>query len=149
MTLEIVAAALGLVAALKKNKQVRGVGNLHEVNDTLRKAEAFFDEKGISFSIYKEHGTPCGIELSTYTDLGVNMLIFLDGRDKDMTDSNWWADQLYKYYSDFDAEEEVLTLWHAFPDYQKFGLQRVLDDMTAFDEYLDDLTTQAFFYAND
>lgn len=39
------------------------------------------EEAGISIDKYKENGKLCGYELNTYTDKGLNQILFIDFRD--------------------------------------------------------------------
>lgn len=51
---------------------------------TVKEIISHLEELNIQVSEYKEKNKLCGYELNTYTDAGVNMIIFLDFRDSEM-----------------------------------------------------------------
>ena len=67
------------------------------------------EQKGISVYRYKEGEKLCGYELNTYTDGGVNMIIFLDfrGEEKNVENEDKFIEKFLNYIKDFDVDEEV------------------------------------------
>lgn len=67
------------------------------------------EQKGISVYRYKEGEKLCGYELNTYTDGGVNMIIFLDfrGEGDNVENKDKFIEKFLNYINDFDIDEEV------------------------------------------
>lgn len=65
----------------------------------------------IEFSIdnYEENGVLCGYELNTYTDAGVNEIIFLDFRDenKDPLNPNDFIAEFESYMRDYTIDDRI------------------------------------------
>lgn len=70
---------------------------------------SIIENAGISIDKYEEEGKHCGYELNTYTDGGVNMIVFLDFRDKDknVTSTKDFIDEFTSYVNDFDIDETI------------------------------------------
>jgi hypothetical protein len=68
-----------------------------------------FEAKYGSVSEYKEDGKLCGYEIDTYTQGGVNIIVFLDFRDKnlDPTNPNDIIEEFRSYLFDFDEDEMI------------------------------------------
>ncbi len=54
------------------------------VNEAIEK----LNECGITVDAYKENNKLCGYELNTYTDAGVNQIVFIDFRNSEMSPKN-------------------------------------------------------------
>ena len=67
------------------------------------------EDKGISIYNYEEDEKLCGYELNTYTDGGVNEIIFLDFRDEgeNALDPKQFIEKFENYINDFDIEEAI------------------------------------------
>lgn len=66
------------------------------------------EKNNIQIYEYKEDGKLCGYELNTYTSGGVNMLIFLDFREKgNPKDVDDFLNEFEQYLKDFDIDEEI------------------------------------------
>jgi len=65
--------------------------------------------KGISINEYIENNKLCGYELDTYTNGGVNMIIFLDfrGEEKDVKNKEKFIEKFLDYINDFDVDDEI------------------------------------------
>lgn len=74
---------------------------------------------GLSVYEYKEDGKLCGYEISTYTDGGVNIVVFLDfrGEDKDLNNKDKVKEKFLDYLNDFDIDEEI-DLYRQCPEYR-------------------------------
>lgn len=90
------------------------------------------NECNISVYEYKENGKLCGYELNTYTNLGVNQIIFLDFRDTEFKPTNK-KDFLLVYHnriSSIDIDEEI-ELNRQNEHYKKdFTLSQSINDFT-------------------
>ena len=67
------------------------------------------EDKGISIDNYEEDEKLCGYELNTYTDGGVNEIIFLDFRDEgeNALDPKQFIEKFKTFISDFDIDERI------------------------------------------
>ena len=67
------------------------------------------ENKGISIYKYKEDNKLCGYELNTYTNGGVNMIIFLDfrGEEENVENPEKFKEKLEEYLNDFDVDYEI------------------------------------------
>ena len=67
------------------------------------------EEKNITTYCYKENNKLCGYELSTYTDGGVNIIIFLDfrGEEENVENPKKFKEKLKEYINYFDVDEEI------------------------------------------
>jgi hypothetical protein len=76
---------------------------------TIKKIIEKIEKYGISVYPYTEEGILCGYELNTYTDGGVNEIVFLDFRDKNMNAENVddFIKEFKSYISDTDIEERI------------------------------------------
>jgi hypothetical protein len=68
-----------------------------------------FEAKYGTVHKYEEYGKLCGYEIDSYTALGVNMIIFLDFRDKDLDPTNPQdiVTEFRSYMDDFDEDEMI------------------------------------------
>lgn len=91
--------------------------------------EQFLLEMGSHFKVYNHEGT---VELETWTNGGVNMIISLD-INKDMS----LLDQFNEYVARFDVDEEVLFLMENDSSYRSsFSLSASISDFKSFHEVL-------------
>lgn len=67
------------------------------------------EEKGITIYNYEEKGKLCGYELNTYTEAGVNQIIFIDFRDTDKSPNSPedFKELFLKRIESIDVDEEV------------------------------------------
>ena len=112
--------------------------------NTMKTLDDIFDilgEDDINIDLYHEDEKLCGYELNTYTNGGVNQIIFLDFRDKGNPKN---ADNFIKSFSDYidsiDIDEEIelnrqdksykanFTLRQSLKDFEgwKKGLEKTL-----------------------
>lgn len=112
--------------------------------DIAQECEKFMNEHNLSYGRYEEDGRGfCGYEISTYTDGGVNMLIFLDGRGKDMTDPDWWKDEFQAAWEAFDVDEEI-DLHRQDESYRHtFRIRQSVHDFEKYDSWLRELASAA------
>ena len=88
------------------------------------------EEKNISVYHYKEDGKLCGYELNTYTDLGVNQIVFLDFRDTEKNPKNAqdFIDVFTERVESIDVDNEI-ELNRQNADYKKtFTIRQSLVD---------------------
>lgn len=76
-------------------------------DDIIKQAKSFFEKNDFRVDEYEEGGDVLGFELEKHTSGGVDMLIFLDGRDVDLNDPEWWKDAFRDYVDNFDIDEEI------------------------------------------
>lgn len=112
--------------------------------DIARDCEKFMDEHNLSYDRYEEDERGfCGYEINTYTDGGVNMIIFLDGRDRDMTDPDWWKNEFQSIWEAFDVDEEI-DLHRQDETYRNvFRISQSVHDFEEYDSWLKELADAA------
>lgn len=78
--------------------------------NTISKIIEKLEYSNIQVEKYKENGKLCGYELNTYTDAGVNMIIFLDFRaeGKNIKDPKEFIADFNKRINDIDVDEELI-----------------------------------------
>lgn len=86
---------------------------------------------------YKESDALCGYEMESWTDLGVNMIHFIDCRDYDdgLTVKNI-IDQLLQINAAFDVDDEIYKLMESLEARQRFSYREVVHDMEAYENKL-------------
>lgn len=86
---------------------------------------------------YKERGVLCGYEMESWTDLGVNMLHFIDCRNYEdgLTVKNT-IDQLLQINAAFDVDDEIYELMENLEARQRFSYREVVHDMEAYERKL-------------
>ena len=108
---------------------------------TLQQTLDIIENKGISIYKYHENDKLCGYELNTYTEGGVNQIIFLDFRNKgqDARNVNDFVTEFNSYVNSIDIDEEIdihrrnknyrdnFTLLQSLDDFEtwKKGLQNI------------------------
>lgn len=96
------------------------------------------DNYGFVFHEYKENGQVCGYEMEGSTDLGIDMIHFIDCRDYSggLTPENVLAELKYiAAYFDSDEEVDIYRQDEAYR--RKFTVRQSLND---FDDYSKQLT---------
>ena len=106
---------------------------------TLNQIFDILENKDIKIDNYTEKNRLCGYELNTYTDGGVNQIIFLDFRDggnpKKASD---FVNKFSNYIKDFDIDEEI-EMYRQDPSYKaNFSIRESLED---FESWKEDLQT--------
>ncbi len=78
---------------------------MKNVNEVIEK----LNECGITVYNYKENNKLCGYELNTYTDAGVNQIIFIDFRDSEMNPKNakHFIELFNERVNDIDIDDEL------------------------------------------
>lgn len=76
---------------------------------SIKDAIAKLENANIQVSEYKENNKLCGYELNTYTDAGVNMILFLDFRaeGKNIKDPKEFIAEYNERVNDIDIDEEL------------------------------------------
>ena len=93
---------------------------------------------GISIYTYKEKNKICGYELNTYTEGGVNQIVFVDFRDtkKDPKNENDFKELFLERINSIDIDEEI-DLHREMKGYkQAFTITQSLKDFTDWKEDL-------------
>ena len=77
---------------------------------TIEKVFDRLEDLNISVYKYKENDVLCGYELNTYTNVGVNMIVFVDFRDTDLDPKNpkHFIELFNERVEYVDIEEELL-----------------------------------------
>jgi hypothetical protein len=98
------------------------------------------EDWGISIDRYEEDGKLCGYELNTYTDGGVNMIVFLDFRDGgDPQDPEHFINELRSYIIDIDIDE-LIDLHRQDKHYRdNFSIKGSLEDFENWREEMEQL----------
>ena len=101
-------------------------------------------EESFSVEKYFEKSVLCGYELNTYTDAGVNQIIFLDFRDTDLNPEN--EGDFKKVFKDriesIDIEEEIVSNRYSDSYKANFSLRNSLEDFEAWKEELLNLVSK-------
>ncbi len=96
------------------------------------------NEYNITVSKYKEENRLCGYELNTYTDVGVNQIVFLDFRDTNFNPKS--AKDIIQLFNerikDVDVDEEIKSLSEDKRYMQEVGLTVGLQDLKDWKENL-------------
>jgi len=105
---------------------------------TMEKIFSKIEEYGISIYNYTENNKLCGYELNTYTERGVNQILFLDFRHTERNPAN--PDDFIKILSeeieDIDIDEEI-ELHRQMQDYKTvFSIRQSLEDFEDWKESL-------------
>lgn len=105
---------------------------------TLEQIFDVIESKDISINKYTEDNKLCGYELNTYTDGGVNQIIFLDFRDTkyNVETPNDFLHVFGKYIMSIDIDDEI-TSNRLDETYKKaFSLGESIKDFTAWKDEL-------------
>lgn len=89
-------------------------------------------EYNITVDIYKEKNKICGYELNTYTDAGVNQIIFIDFRYTNLNRNNpqHFIQLFNEYTKNIDVVEEIRYLMLDKQYIAKIGLANGIKDLT-------------------
>jgi hypothetical protein len=123
---------------------------------------AKLEKNNINVYEYKESKKPCGYELNTYTNGGVNQIIFIDFRDTDKspTSGKHFLELFNERINDIDIDEEIqlnrqdknycanFSLEESVQDFKEWkeSLLNIFNEKTAqqrqFEQVVDKLRTQ-------
>jgi hypothetical protein len=106
--------------------------------------ESIFDKletNSITVYEYKEDNTLCGYELDTYTNNGINMVLFIDYRDTDLNplSENHFIKLFKERVSSFDIDQEIDLLRHDKRFRDSFSIRESLNDLELWRERLESL----------
>ena len=105
----------------------------------IEAAEKFLEEHGFAVSRYEEDGKVVGINFEDWTDGGVDMIHMLDGRDRDMTDEDWWKQEVISIYEAFDVDVEI-DIHRQAQDYRvAFTCRQSVEDFETWEERLKEM----------
>ena len=96
--------------------------------------EAFSGE--VTPDKYEEDGEVRGFELNTYTDGGVNEVIFIDLRGQEITFENY-VKEFEKYVNEYDINERIDMYRQDKLYKQNFTIEESLEDFKSFKENLE------------
>lgn len=99
------------------------------------------EQNNISVTEYKENNKLCGYELNTYTDAGVNMLIFVDFRDTEMNPikTKDFIEIFNERVNSIDIEEEIGYLRQDKSYMQTIGTEIGYKDLKEWKENLSNI----------
>ena len=102
------------------------------------------NECGITVDIYKENNKLCGYELNTYTDAGVNQILFIDFRDSEMNpkDAKHFIELFNERVNDIDIDEEIKNLINDKRYMQEIGLTVGVQDLKDWKANLQNIFTE-------
>lgn len=94
------------------------------------------EKAGIQISEYKEGKKLCGYELNTYTEGGLNQIVFVDFRDTDKKPKKAadFKEMFLKHIKDINIDEEIELNRQDKSYRQTFTLRDSLDDIEAWKE---------------
>ena len=106
---------------------------------TLHQIIERIEDNEIQVSNYKEDGKLCGYELNTYTNLGVNQIVFLDFRDAELNPKkpSDFIKVLDNYIDEIDIDEEIDMHRQDDRFKQTFSIRESLED---FEKWKNDLS---------
>jgi hypothetical protein len=108
---------------------------------TIEKIISKIEKKGIEVNPYTENEVLCGYELNTYTDGGVNEIIFLDFRDNEKSahNVNDFIEEFTDYMNYLSIDERI-ELNRQNVDYKRdFTLKQSIKDFTKWEKSLNKL----------
>lgn len=107
-------------------------------NLTIKAVIAKLEEASIQVDEYKEGNKLCGYELNTYTDCGVNQIVFIDFRNTSLNPKSGKAFiELYNQrVKDIDIEEEIGYLRQDKSYMSNIGTEIGLQDLKDWKENL-------------
>ena len=110
-------------------------------NKTIKQIIETLEYANIQVSEYKENKKLCGYELNTYTDAGVNMIIFLDFRDtkKDPKNAKDFIEMFNERVNDIDIDEEIKLHSEDKRYMQEIGYEVGLQDFKDWKENLSNI----------
>lgn len=99
---------------------------------TVLRIIEIIEENDISVYNYEENGVLCGYELNTYTDAGVNEIIFLDFRDEGKNAENAvdFIEEFKSYMKCYTIDERIDMNRQDEKYKRDFTLKQSLKDFT-------------------
>lgn len=93
---------------------------------------------------YTENEKLCGYELNTYTDAGVNQILFIDFRDSEMNpkDAKHFIELFNERVNDIDIDEEIKNLINDKRYMQEIGLTVGVQDLKDWKANLQNIFTE-------
>ena len=124
---------------------------------TVERILDIFDDHGYKVHGYEEGDELCGYEIETWTEaLGINMVHFIDCRNQDYEGGSVTPEKIVEELRDiwngFDANQEAVSHWEAYPELRGYGLRLLLEDMENYDSKLGDVVhdvTRKYMYEED
>jgi hypothetical protein len=116
----------------------------------LKKLIDILEKNDISINDYHEENILCGYELNTYTDGGVNEILFLDFRDNNLDPRNPF-DFANEFLSKIDSEsiDDRIDRNRLNEKYKAdFTISKSLKDFKKFDKKLRKIAKKMFAYLN-
>ena len=111
---------------------------------TINEVIERLNECNIQVDEYKEGKKLCGYELNTYTNGGVNLLVFIDFRNTNKRPKNasHFIELYYQYLNDFDIDNEI-DVHREMRGYKKeFTLAESIQDFTDWKTKLQNIFTE-------
>ena len=105
---------------------------------TLEQIFDIIENYDINIAEYKENNILCGYELDTYTDAGVNEILFLDFRHEDKNPKKAWdfINEFHSYVQDYYIDDRI-DIYRQDARYKNdFTLKESLNDFTKFHKKL-------------
>jgi len=114
---------------------------MKNINQIIEK----LNECNISVDTYKEENKLCGYELNTYTDAGVNQILFIDFRDTDKNPKNakHFIELFNERVNDIDIDEEIKCLIEDKRYMQEIGLTVGVQDLKDWKANLQNIFTES------
>jgi hypothetical protein len=105
---------------------------------TLEQIFDIIEHSDITFDDYEENNILCGYELNSYTDGGVNEILFLDFRDKNKDPKNPkdFIKEFESYINHYTIDERIDNNRQNERYKNDFTLKESLKDFTKFDKKL-------------
>lgn len=102
----------------------------------MKKIIKKLEKANISVHEYEEGGKLCGYELNTYTNGGLNQIVFVDFRnsDKDPKKAKDFKEEFLNRVKDIDVDEEVELNRQNAQYRNDFTLRESLDDIQEWKE---------------
>jgi hypothetical protein len=109
---------------------------------TLKQIFDILENKNISIDNYKEGNKLCGYELNTYTDRGVNQIIFLDFRDGgNPKKANDFIEKFSSRINDIDIDDEIESNRQDKLYRANFSIRQSVEDFESWKEDLEEIVT--------
>jgi hypothetical protein len=100
-------------------------------NTTIAQVIEKLNEAEIQVDNYEEKGILCGYELNTYSNLGVNQIVFIDFRGSKLNPNR--GDDFLALYNqrvkDIDIEDEIKMLMNDKGYMQAIGIKKGIKDL--------------------
>jgi len=109
--------------------------------NTIQKVISHLKQLNIQVYNYTEKGKLCGYELNTYTNYGVNQIIFIDFRDSELSPENpkHFIELFNERVNDIDIEEEIKYLMQYKGYMQEIGMEVGIQDLKEWKENLQNI----------